>query len=72
MQRSMTEPSERQKVRWELLSWVPTARPSLETCSSMGGLASEGDDYFYYCFKADIKPEPVQGLLPTKTETFTV
>lgn len=58
------------ETRWELMSCIPTAGPSPGVSSSMGGLASEWDDY--YCFKADIKSEIVQELLPTQTKTFTI
>lgn len=61
-----------QKTRWEMMSRIPTASPSRGICSSMGGLAGEWEYYFYYCFKAHIKSEIVQGLLPTKTKTFTI
>lgn len=74
-ERSVTASSNLQRVkktRWELMSRIPTAGPSPGVCSSMGGLACEWDYYFYYCFKADIKSEIVQGLLPTKTKTFAI
>lgn len=54
------------------MSRIPTASPSPGVHGSMGGLACEWDYYFYYCFKADIKSKIVQGLLPTKTQTFII
>lgn len=54
------------------MSRIPTAGRSPGVHSGMGGLACEWDYYLYYCFKADIKLKIVQGLLPTKTKTFTI
>lgn len=54
------------------MSRIPTAGASPGVHGSMGGLAWEGDYYFDYCFKADIKSKIVQRLLPTKTKTFLI